>query len=140
MAPTLVARNTFEDSGTMILQHVRMLRAHVACACCMRVRVRACARACILRTCAHACMHVRMGGRSQHVRACVSAPARPRVESSAQRASSYSLPLRRDSSICGSRPDRLRRHLGATHRDCSAPCAISSSLRCSSEVVALLVA
>ena len=57
MAPTLVARNTFEDSGTMILQRVRMLRAHVACACCMRVRVRACARACILRARArmHAC-------------------------------------------------------------------------------------
>ena len=64
MAPTLVARNTFEDSGTMILQRVRMLRAHVACACaCVRALVRAfCARARM-----HACTCAWAGDRSMCV-------------------------------------------------------------------------
>jgi hypothetical protein len=82
MAPTLVARNTFEDSGTMILQHVRMLRAHVACACCMRVRMlharaHACVRSCVHFAHVRACMHARAHGREIAACACVRECARP---------------------------------------------------------------
>jgi hypothetical protein len=71
MAPTLVARNTFEDSGTMILQRVRIF---VACACCVRMlharaHVHACVRAFCARARMHACTCAWAGDRSMCVRA-----------------------------------------------------------------------